>query len=48
MITRLDQEFGAQATAVAITAGASAQATTGGTAAGKSITSDKAQVASSY
>ena len=41
-------EFGAQATAVAITAGASAQATTGGTGAGKSITSDKAQVASSY
>src|SRR5262245_31933253 len=41
-------EFGAQATAVAITAGASAQAGTGGTGAGKSITSDKAQVASSY
>ena len=33
---------------MALVSGASAQATTGGTGAGKSITSDKAQVASSY
>jgi lipid-binding SYLF domain-containing protein len=41
-------EFGAQATAVAITAGASAQASTGGTGAGASATSQDATTAGSY
>lgn len=41
-------EFGAQATAVAITAGASAQATTGGTGAGASGTQSHATTASEY
>lgn len=41
-------EFGAQATAVAITAGASAQATTGGTGAGASGTASRAKTTGSY
>jgi hypothetical protein len=41
-------EFGAQATAVAITAGASAQATTGGTGAGASASAKDAKTAGSY
>jgi len=41
-------EFGAQATAVAITAGASAQATTGGTGAGASGTSSHAKTSGGY
>jgi len=41
-------EFGAQATAVAITAGASAQATTGGTGAGASGTQSRAKTAGEY
>ena len=41
-------EFGAQATAVAITAGASAQATTGGTGAGASASKKEATTAGSY
>ena len=41
-------EFGAQATAVAITAGASAQATTGGTGAGASGTQSSATTAGGY
>jgi len=46
--TKGEFEFGAEASAVAITAGVSAQTGTGGTGAGKSITSDKAQVAGKY
>ena len=41
-------EFGAQATAVAITAGASAQASTGGTGAGASGTQSSAATAGGY
>jgi lipid-binding SYLF domain-containing protein len=41
-------EFGAQATAVAITAGASAQATTGGVGAGASATQHDATTSGSY
>jgi lipid-binding SYLF domain-containing protein len=41
-------EFGAQATAVAITAGASAQATTGGTGAGASGTQSHAKTTGDY
>ena len=41
-------EFGAQASAIAITAGASAQATTGGAGAGASGTQNHAKTASSY
>jgi lipid-binding SYLF domain-containing protein len=41
-------EFGAQVTAVAVTAGVSAQATTGGTGAGRNVGGDAAKVASSY
>ena len=41
-------EFGAQATAVAITAGASAQAGTGGTSSGASGTQKKATTAGGY
>lgn len=41
-------EFGAQATAVAITAGASAQASTGGTSAGASGTARHAKTAGRY
>jgi lipid-binding SYLF domain-containing protein len=41
-------EFGAEASAVAITAGASAQATTAGTGAGASETKNKATTAGSY
>ena len=41
-------EFGAQAQAVVITAGAQAQATTGGTGAGKNVGKDKAEVKSTY
>jgi len=41
-------EFGAQATAVAITAGASAQATTGGTGAGASGTQSHATTSGGY
>ena len=41
-------EFGAQATAVAITAGASAQASTGGTSAGASGTERHAKTAGHY
>ncbi|HZM48608.1 MAG TPA: lipid-binding SYLF domain-containing protein [Burkholderiales bacterium] len=41
-------EFGAQATAVAITAGASAQASTGGTGAGASGTQNHARTAGGY
>jgi lipid-binding SYLF domain-containing protein len=41
-------EFGAQAQAVAITAGATAQATTGGTGAGKNVGGDKAEVKGGY
>jgi lipid-binding SYLF domain-containing protein len=41
-------EFGAQAQAVVITAGASAQATTGGTGASKNIGRDTADVKSAY
>ena len=41
-------EFGAQATAVAITAGASAQATTTGTSAGASSSTSKASTAGGY
>jgi lipid-binding SYLF domain-containing protein len=41
-------EFGAQATAVAITAGASAQATTGGSSAGASGTQHHAKTAGGY
>ena len=40
--------LGAEASAVAITAGASAEAGTGGTTAGKSITTDKAEVFGGY
>jgi lipid-binding SYLF domain-containing protein len=46
--TKGEFEFGAEVSAVAITAGASAQAGTGGTTAGKSITSDKAEVVGGY
>jgi len=46
--TKGEFEFGAEASAVAITAGVSAQAGTGGTTAGKSITSDKAEVVGGY
>lgn len=42
--TKGEFELGAQASAVAITAGASAEVGTGGTTAGKSITTDKAEV----
>jgi len=41
-------EFGAQASAVAITAAAGAQAGTGGTSASKNVGSDKASVAGKY
>jgi lipid-binding SYLF domain-containing protein len=41
-------EFGAQAQAVAITAGAAAQATTGGTGAGKNVGRDKAELKGAY
>jgi lipid-binding SYLF domain-containing protein len=41
-------EFGAQVTAVAVTAGVSAQATTGGTGAGRNVGGDAAKVSSSY
>ena len=41
-------EFGAQAQAVAITAGATAQTTTGGTGAGKNVGGDKADVKGGY
>ena len=41
-------EFGAQATAVAITAAAGAQAGTGGTSASKNVGTDKASVAGNY
>jgi lipid-binding SYLF domain-containing protein len=41
-------EFGAQASAVAITAGASAQASTGGTGAGASATKNRAATAGGY
>ena len=41
-------EFGAQATAVAITVGASAQATSGGTSAGASVSESKAKTAGAY
>ena len=46
--TKGEFEFGAEASAVAITAGASAQAGTGGTTAGKSITTDRAEVKGGY
>jgi len=46
--TKGEFEIGAEISAVAITAGVSAEATTGGTGAGKSITSDKAEVKSTY
>jgi len=46
--TKGEFEFGAEASAVAITAGASAKAGTGGTAAGKNVGTDKAQVLSQY
>jgi lipid-binding SYLF domain-containing protein len=46
--TKGEFEFGAEASAVAITAGVSAQATTGGTGAGKSVSSEKAEVKGSY
>jgi hypothetical protein len=41
-------EFGAQAQAVVVTAGAAAQATTGGTGAGKNIGRDKADLKGAY
>ena len=41
-------EFGAQMQAVVITAGAGAQATTGGTSAGKNVGGDKADVKGEY
>ena len=46
--TKGEFEFGAEASAVAITAGASAQAGTTGANAGKSISTDRAEVASTY
>jgi lipid-binding SYLF domain-containing protein len=46
--TKGEFELGAEASAVAITAGVSAQASTGGTTAGKSITTDKAEVVGGY
>jgi lipid-binding SYLF domain-containing protein len=46
--TKGEFELGAEASAVAITAGVSAEAGTGGTTAGKSITTDKAEVAGGY
>jgi len=46
--TKGEFEFGAEASAVAITAAVSAQATTGGTGAAKSVSSDKAKTVSSY
>src|SRR5262245_31332350 len=46
--TKGEFEFGAEVSAVAITAAAQAQATTGGTGAGKNIGSDKAEVKSTY
>jgi len=46
--TKGEFEFNAEASAVAITAGASAQAGTGGATAGKSITTDRAEVAGGY
>ena len=46
--TQGEFELGAEASAVAITASASAEAGTGGTTAGKSITSDKAEVIGGY
>jgi lipid-binding SYLF domain-containing protein len=41
-------EFGAQATAVALTAGASAQATSGGSGAGASVSKDEAATSGGY
>jgi lipid-binding SYLF domain-containing protein len=41
-------EFGAQAQAVVVTAGAAAQATTGGTGAGKNVGKDKAELKGTY
>ena len=46
--TRGEFELGAEASAVAITAGASAEVGTGGTTAGKSITSGNAEVFGGY
>ena len=46
--TKGEYEFGAEASAVAITAGASAKAGTGGTGATKSITPDKAAAVAKY
>jgi lipid-binding SYLF domain-containing protein len=46
--TKGEFELGAEASAVAITASASAEAGTGGTTAGKSITADKAEVIGGY
>lgn len=46
--TKGEFELGAQASAVAITAGVSAEAGTGGTTAGKSITPDKAEVVGGF
>src|SRR5262245_47501999 len=46
--TKGEFEIGAEVSAVAITAAAGAQAGTGGTGATKSVTSDKAEVKSSY
>jgi lipid-binding SYLF domain-containing protein len=46
--TKGEFEFNAEASAVAITAGASAQAGTTGAAAGKSVTTDRAEVVGGY
>jgi lipid-binding SYLF domain-containing protein len=46
--TKGEFELGAEASAVAITAGASAKASTGGTTAGKSISTDRAEVVGGY
>ncbi len=46
--TKGEFEFGAEVSAVAITAGASAQAGTGGTGATKSVGTEKAQVIAQY
>ena len=46
--TKGEFELSAEASAVAITAGVSAEAGTGGTTAGKSITTDKAEVAGGF
>jgi lipid-binding SYLF domain-containing protein len=46
--TKGEFELGAEASAVAITAGASAEAGTGGATAGKSITRNQAEVAGGY